>query len=232
MGLAWHLRRLTSLASFIGRGRYCACCTHTSRRFLPGGRTLIRDASRCGWCGSLERHRGAAMMYPELGFQGADVLHMAPEGPLTKVIQRLGPNSYRTGDLEPGRADDVADLTDLPYADQSFDRIVCNHVLEHIPDDAAALAEMRRVLRPGGMAVLMFPVSTEATTDEDPAVTDPETRLARWGHPHHVRRYGQDVVKRLGRFFDVQVRDPHRELDATYHGLRTRDDLYLCRVPT
>jgi len=88
------------------------------------------------------------------------------------------------------------DITDIKHPDDSFDVIYCSHVLEHVPDDRKAIREFRRILKPGGWAILNVPVTAEATM-EDPAVTSPEERLRLYGQHDHVRRYGPDYEDRL-----------------------------------
>jgi SAM-dependent methyltransferase len=103
---------------------------------------------------------------------------------------------YVTADIEPGRADVVADIQRLPFADEEFDAVLCVHVLEHIDDDAAALREIRRVLRRSGWAALQVPLQGEATV-EDPSITDPTERERAYGRPDHVRMYGRDFADRV-----------------------------------
>lgn len=88
------------------------------------------------------------------------------------------------------------DLTAAPLPYDSFDVIVCNHVLEHIPDDRAALREIRRMLAPLGWALLMTPIMVESTM-EDLTLPDPRERLRRFGQEDHVRRYGWNYVDRI-----------------------------------
>src|SRR5262249_52410044 len=98
--------------------------------------------------------------------------------------------------------------------DRSFDAVLCNHVMEHVPDDRAAFGEIRRILRPGGWATLMTPVVRDVT-DEDPTVTDPAERLRRFGQRDHVRRYGWDYVQRVEEAgLDVEVAGQGEELSA------------------
>jgi SAM-dependent methyltransferase len=89
------------------------------------------------------------------------------------------------------------DLTALPLLDGVIDVILCNHVLEHIPDDRRAMAELVRVLKPGGWAVLQVPRSEAAETFEDASITDPDQRAALFGQADHVRMYGRDYPDRL-----------------------------------
>lgn len=120
---------------------------------------------------------------------------MAPEAPLASRL-RAADVEYLSGDLEPGAGERVLDLRDLDLPDASFDLVLCLHVLEHVDDDARALRELRRVLRPGGTAILQVP-RRPGPTLEDPAATSPAERLARFGQEDHVRIYGDDYPQRL-----------------------------------
>ncbi len=88
------------------------------------------------------------------------------------------------------------DITDIDYADETFDVIFCSHVLEHVPDDRRAIRELNRVLKSDGWAVFLVPVTAERTF-EDRSITAPSDRLRLFGHEDHVRRYGPDFVERL-----------------------------------
>jgi SAM-dependent methyltransferase len=127
-----------------------------------------------------------------------DVLHFAPEWGSRKRLRR-DPNvgRYVTADLASPEADVHTDITALIFQDESFDVIICSHVLEHIPDDKQAIAELYRVLRPGGIAYVQVPFASDRETDEDPMVTDPLVRQARFGQFDHVRLYGIDFSERL-----------------------------------
>jgi ubiquinone/menaquinone biosynthesis C-methylase UbiE len=89
-------------------------------------------------------------------------------------------------------------LTAIQYPDNSFDAIYCSHVLEHIPDDRAAMRELFRVLKPGGWAILQVPLdSTRETTYEDPSITSFEARERAYWQADHVRLYGRDYTAKL-----------------------------------
>lgn len=91
-----------------------------------------------------------------------------------------------------------ADITQLPFATNSFDAIICMHVLEHIPYDHKAMCELYRVLKPGGWAIIMVPLDeSRATTYEDFSITTPEGREKAFGQQDHVRWYGNDYPQRL-----------------------------------
>jgi SAM-dependent methyltransferase len=139
--------------------------------------------------------------------QAKRVVHFAPEPFLSRRLrEELGQN-YLTADLNSATAMFRADLTDLPFRDGVFDVVICSHVLEHIPDDRKAMAEMRRVLRPGGWAAILVPILYPDATDEDLTITDPAEQLRRFLHNGHVRGYGQtDFMERLrSQAFKVDV---------------------------
>lgn len=134
---------------------------------------------------------------------GLRVLHVAPEGCLREKLTVLPGVKYTAGDkFTPGYDYPAGtidlDITSMPFKDDSFDLVLCSHVLEHVPDDRTAMKELYRVLSPGGLALLMVPVDmARAVTDEDPTVIDSKERIARFGQFDHVRQYGRDYPDRL-----------------------------------
>ncbi|MFQ3596235.1 MAG: class I SAM-dependent methyltransferase [Sphingomonadaceae bacterium] len=135
---------------------------------------------------------------------GDSVLHVAPEGQVEKWLRSFA-RSYLSIDLSAPRAMRHMDLTALDLPDESFSLIYCSHVLEHIEEDRKAMAELRRVLRPDGLAVIMVPIR-EGGTYEDPTIRTPAERLVHFHQGDHVRIYGLDIVDRLtAAGFDVEV---------------------------
>jgi len=179
----------------------CPLCGWRGRRFRrsPGTR---RDRGTCPRCGSQQRHRHLWLWLtretPLLAGRPLDVLHFAPEPGLERRLRAAAPPlRYRTAEVGPEhRTDLVLDLQHLDLADTSVDVILCSHVLEHVPDDASALRELRRVLRPGGWGVLQTPIQGLKTVEERPG-DDPALRLRRFGQADHVRIYGRDYLNRL-----------------------------------
>ena len=142
------------------------------------------------------------------------LLHIAPELGLADILAAVPGLDYVPADLDRRRyrhLDNLQsfDLQDAPFADGSFDWIVCNHVLEHIPDDRRAMREMCRMLKPGGLAILQVPLAMRLDrTEEDPSVTDEAERIRRFGQRDHVRIYGRDYYDRLAEAgFDVELWD-------------------------
>jgi SAM-dependent methyltransferase len=147
---------------------------------------------------------------------------VAPEDALARPLLRSPGVRYMAIDRKPGRVDAVMDLTQLACPNDAFDLVICNHVLEHIPDDRQAMRELRRVLSRDGRAIVQVPMSFDlATTLEDLSVVDPEMRERLYGQPDHVRLYGRDYLDRLATAgFDVHVdliaRELSEEMRARY----------------
>lgn len=159
----------------------------------------------CPACRSQVRHRllvGAFTTLEAWSFtrliEGKDVLHFAPEAQTGPLFSRLA-KRYVTADHDRGDVQLRLDISAMPTVpDASFDTVVCCDVLEHVPEDRRALRELRRILRPGGVAVLTVPQRGGlARTDEDPGVTDPAQREQRFGQKDHVRMYGDDFAERI-----------------------------------
>ena len=115
-----------------------------------------------------------------------------------RKFKRLQHWDYTTTDLNSPLADLVTDICDLPLQDNQYDLILCNHVLEHIPNDLKAMTELYRVLKKGGTLIAQVPLNEESIkTLEDDSITDPKDRNRFFGQYDHVRLYGQDYYKRL-----------------------------------
>jgi SAM-dependent methyltransferase len=230
------LLRRARLALLWGRRVHCPCCDGRFRRFMVDPRRGYRVCPRCG---SQERHRLLALYLPArtpLGREPLRLLHWAPERALGRMLAGAPGVRYTSADLEPGIAMERWDITSVPVPDASFDAVICSHVLEHVADDRAALAEMWRILRPGGWAVVLVPVDLERErTLEDTAVVDPAERERLYWQRDHVRLYGADLPARLGAAgFEVTVDGWARGLDeaaAERHGIWRGDDVYVCARP-
>jgi len=122
---------------------------------------------------------------------------MAPEPGIERELRRRTAFRYTSADLHDPRVDDTVDITDMPYADRTFDLVICSHVLEHVPQDRAAMREVARVLKETGTALIMVPFHDAPVTDEDPSITSPAEREVRFGQHDHVRYYGRDIIERL-----------------------------------
>ncbi|WP_165747785.1 methyltransferase domain-containing protein [Cellulophaga sp. Z1A5H] len=171
------------------------------KRFLPYGYESPRENVLSPSTLSLERHRLLWLYLKEqtdFFTKKQKVLHFAPEQAFYKRFRALENLKYTTTDLDSPLADIKADICDLPFADNSFDIIFCNHVLEHIPDDTKAMQELYRILKPNGWAILQIPQDLKrAVTFEDDSITDRKERAKIFGQYDHVRIYGRDYFTKL-----------------------------------
>lgn len=170
-------------------------------KFLPYGYGKQRENALSPGTLSLERHRQMWLyLQNETDFftKNYKVLHIAPEQEFLRKFKKMQNLDYISADLFSPIVDVKADILDLPFADESFDIIFCNHVLEHIEDDAKAMSELYRVLRPGGWGILQVPMKNSLEkTYEDFSIKDPKERQKHFGQYDHVRWYGMDYFDRL-----------------------------------
>lgn len=240
---------------FFGTAQVCPLCRSHVRRYRAHGSlapiaeemlvagAMRRENDRCPVCHGVDRTR-MSMLFLEKTYgpslKDLRILHVAPEWGLYRYFRRLGVRAYAPCDLDLFRYRHIrlirkVDCTSLPFADKSFDLIVCSHVLEHIPDDRAALSEFHRVLTPAGRAILQVPLALgRQETDEDPRVTTPRAREARFCQWDHVRLYGLDYASRLqGAGFEMEIYDAFaaHEKEAERLHLNRLEKLYVVRRP-
>lgn len=171
------------------------------KSFLPYGYGHQRNNVLAPGTLSLERHRLLWLyLKNETDFFTGHkkVLHFAPEQAFYKRFRNQKNLDYTTTDLNSPLADFKADICNLPFEDNSYDFILCNHVLEHIPDDTKAMQELYRIMKPGGMGIFQIPQDlNRETTFEDDSITDPKERARIFGQYDHVRVYGRDYFDKL-----------------------------------
>lgn len=235
--LARRLYRPVLGALWHGDSVECPCCGGRFRRFLRA--YSVNGPSRpnagCPGCGSGERHRLLWLYFQDklrVGASPLRLLHFAPEGFFQDHFTSLPNVEYVSADLDSPLAMANVDITDLPFDDESFDLILCSHVLEHIPDDRRAMSELFRVLRPGGKALLMCPIDwNRGQTFEDPSLTSAHERELAFGQDDHVRIYGRDFADRLAEAgFGVEVDGYVTELPdevVRRHGLRRDHRIFV-----
>ena len=170
------------------------------RKFLPYGYGVQRQNVLSPSTLSLERHRLLWLyLTNETNFftSKKKVLHMAPEQCFLSRFKKLN-HEYITADIDSPIADVKADIVNLPFTDNSFDVVLCNHVLEHIQDDTKAMKELFRVMKKGGMGIFQVPQDLNRdVTFEDNSITDPKERAKIFGQYDHVRVYGRDYFDKL-----------------------------------
>jgi len=171
------------------------------KRFLPYGYGQQRPNVLSPSTLSLERHRLLWLyLKDETDFfeKPLRVLHMAPEQCFLSIFKKMKHLDYTTADLYSPIVDVKADILNLPFKDEEFDLVFCNHVLEHIEDDNKAMKELYRVMKPGGMGIFQVPQElARESTYEDPNIISPEDRATHFGQYDHVRIYGRDYFDRL-----------------------------------
>lgn len=194
----------------------------------------------CPVCKSSDRERLVYLYFRDVVLKKRDggpikILHIAPEANLSKYLMEHQSVEYNAADK---RCDgyeypdyvgniDIMDMRDI--SDNSYDFIICNHVLEHVPDDLVAMKEILRILKPEGTALLQVPYASKLEkTIEDKTIVDPEARYEKFGQSDHVRLYGMDYTDRLGQAgFKVEVLDIASKYPKKY-GLNSNEKLFLC----
>jgi len=199
------------------------------------------DHFSCPKCGAHDRERHLLLYFAKSNFNSlianGRVLHFAPEPAIKRFIESAIPAEYIRGDLFPASPGvRRVDLCKMSFEDASFDLVIANHVLEHVDDDAQALKEIFRILRPGGMAVLQTPYASGLSiTICDPAVSNPVLRLELYGQDDHVRLYGNDIFERFTSTGLVSKLGLHEdllpEIDCRIYGVNPLEPFMLFNKP-
>lgn len=248
--LKWrqNYQKKKSLQIYSGDNVLCPICNSKFKEFGIYG-FVPRKNARCHNCGSLERHRLLWKYFNEkTDLFKADLktrlLHFAPEKTLYGVFSKNQNIEYYPCDLFPQHYEyrgnvkiTKADINDIPFEENYFNVIICNHVLEHIPDDAHAMSELYRVLKKDGWAILQVPIDyNRETTYEDFTITTPEGREKAFGQKDHVRIYGRDYKDRLSKAgFIVNEDDFVKSFsseDLLRFGLAKSEFIYYCKKQT
>lgn len=220
-----------------GFNNFCPICQKMSRNFLPSG-VKKRERALCPYCKSLERHRLIYLLLSnntDVFVKKTKLLHFAPENCLRNIFKIKGNINYVTADLYMKEVDFNIDIINTKFPNNSFDFILCIHVLEHIEDDIRAMMEIHRILRKGGKAIIMVPILREKTL-EDASIISPKDRLKYFGQEDHVRIYGLDFIDRLENVgFRVKRVNYINKLGKTLSkfysvitGNQETEDIYLC----
>lgn len=232
---AWFLARPIVRVAFAGSRRYCPVCSSRTRYFLAHSSGQGKRADIvCPVCLCHDRHRLAWLFlksFPDLN-DGLPkrFLHFAPEPEFVRRFKHLPGIQYASADWASPHAMTRMDITQIGFADGSFDAIYCSHVLEHVVQDRRAMQELFRVLAPGGWALIQIPIGAEKTTEY------PASKISNGQNPWkagHVRRYGLDVRNRftdagfeVQTIFSEQLASPE---DSQVMSLLRGEPLFLCR---
>jgi len=238
----------------MGLNNQCPMCGSNLRKFIAFGfdfqvlkeKQVVgagrRENAQCPVCFSLDRERLVYLYlkkHTDIFERKQSVLHVAPEQSIKRIIEQHPHIDYTSADMEQKWGVKVQmDITKIQFPDESFDEIICNHVLEHVPDDRLAMSEFYRTMKPGGMAVLQVPLSlTLDETYEDFSITSLGGREQAFGQSDHVRIYAKDYKDRLESVgFEVEVFDWKTEPDHfggknNKYSLIPEENLYIARKP-
>lgn len=219
----------------------CPCCGESFSKFLSFTcYDRSRDNAQCALCGSLERHRLMMLYLKEktnISDQAMRVLHFAPEITMLKWLKGKDNVDYTSTDIESPLADVLMDIHEITFEDNTFDAILCAHVLDHVADDRKAMQELRRVMKPGAWLLVQSGVDlNREQTFEDAGAVSPQDKLRVYGQIDLARQYGKDFSDRLREAgFDVKEDFFARELgpEATArYGLLLDEAIYFCAKPS
>lgn len=196
------------------------------------------DNFRCYFCGCHDRVRHLFMYFDKINFwkkfNNAKILHIAPEIELMNKIKEFNPKEYVLGDLNPYNSSfKKIDVTLIPYEDAYFDVLICNHVLEHVPDYLKALNEIKRVLKPNAAAILQIPYSLLLEKNfEDNGINSNSLRLFFYDQEDHVRVFSKknfiNDLEQLG--FRLDILEHNKLFDSEefkIYGVNKEEDLIL-----
>lgn len=224
---------------FLGTRYTCPCCGWHIRAFNDGNAFLKkRTLSYCPRCNSKSRHRRIWLFLrnkTNLFMDPIKLFEVSPKVSFARRFTQLSNIQYLGADitLRPYISLKM-DLTATALKAESFDAVLCIHVLEEIIEDRRAMDEIYRVLKPGGWAVVSVPTEMDRPTYEDASITNPKERKQAFGEPDHVRVYGYDLPDRLKESgFDVQLdlaQDIPQQTREKY-GLRGDENIFYCIKP-
>ena len=249
--VVFYLKRMffrISFSSYKGHGFTCNVCQQQYFRFVDDwpsseNKNALSNSNviagygkniMCPNCLSNARERlVVAMLQHHINIENKKILHLSPEKNIYQYL--ITKSQVVTADLVPGFYKNIdkhikqEDVTALSFADQSFDLVIANHVLEHIPDDLKAMSEIYRVLKKGGIAILQVPYSeTISATIEEPLIANPERQSELFGQKDHVRIYQlNDYISRLGQSGFIVSKISYKELSAFHHHAIQVDETFL-----
>lgn len=190
----------------------------------------------CYYCKCNDRDRHLFMYFDKLSlwdkFNNSKILHFAPELPLSKRIEQIMPLEYIKCDIFPKEDWIKVDITDIDFEDAYFDIVICNHILEHVPDYLQALREISRVLKKDGIAVLQTPYSELLYNNfEDLNINNEKLRLLFYGQEDHVRIFSKrQFFTELSEYFTLNVIKNctlFSEEECFKYGVNKKEDLIM-----
>jgi len=221
------LRYLPAVVFYRGNAHQCNICEHHFSKFI----ILENGDKLCPFCGSISRNRLLwQILNTELKLRGK-VLHFSPSRPLFRTFKKMATIDYTSTDFEDEfLADKKLDITQIDEPDDHFDTIICYHVLEHIVEDAQAIQELFRVLKPGGTAVIQTPFK-KGDIYEDISIISKADRFKHFDQEDHVRVYSaKGLAKRLQMAgFQVNVKNFTQKDSNNLHGFKKKETVLICQ---
>lgn len=221
-----------------GNRHICQICGHKAKKFKSFGKPKRKNA-QCPFCNSLERTRFLwyALNKNRKFTKNCNILHFAPNVALGQLLLNCNKEKYISADINPKNyplflKTEKQDITSLTYSNDTFDIIICSHVLEHVVEDAVAIQEISRVLKENGIAYIMVPIDySKINTYEDNSITSPYERKIAFGQEDHVRWYGLDFKSKLTKEgFNVEIIET-RSIPVEKRklfSLALRDEIFIC----
>ena len=192
---------------YRGKNNKCTICDHSFKKFIP----LNKKEILCPFCGSRARTRRLYQLLWDRSLLKGKVLHFSPSRSLYRILKKNRNIEYFSSDFEDEFiAEYHYDITNIDSADNTFNLIICYHILEHIIEDEKAMSELYRVLRPGGICLIQTPFQKGADIYEDHSIVTREERLKAFGQEDHVRVYSvKGLANRLGKnsFKSVEIEE-------------------------
>jgi len=241
----YRFKNQNEINSITGNKVLCPICNSQFKVFGSYG-IIKRNNALCYTCGSLERHRLLWLYLKEktdLFKHNAQIriLHFAPEKNFYDIFSENCDIEYIPCDLFPEKYNfekknqiKKVDITNIPFDDNYFDFILCNHVLEHISNDRLAMSELFRVMKKGGWGIFQVPIDYDReVTYEDFNLTTDEERLKAFGNADHVRWYGRDYISRLENagfsVFEEDYIKVYSSNELFKYGLISSELIYNCK---
>ena len=230
------IRKINS-CRYLGNKVTCNCCNKNFRKFLPFGdsKQTKRDNALCPWCQALERTRllWDYLNTQELLIKNVKILHFGPARIIEKNLKKIKTIDYLSADINPNLAMEVMDITNITYEHESFDFLICSHILSDIPDDILALNEMYKVLKKGGTLILIEPTLETYNTHEDKSLKTEKERLNIYGNRFSLRFYGRDLISKISsigfKVIEYDYKKTLSEKKIKKYGLQNSGEFFLCK---
>jgi SAM-dependent methyltransferase len=252
------IRKVKNVLNKRGNNHKCYVCGNTFNyfsKYCGGSKNIPEFLKRlnivgsdidnfgCPYCSSHDRERHLFMFFDKIELwkriPNFNILHFAPEINLSKKINFLNPAKYIKADYYPKLEDiEKIDATNIPYDDNAFDLVICNHVLEHIPEYYKAIKEIFRVLKPNGIAILQTPYSKLLNQNfEDENINTDEQRLFFYGERDHFRIFSENHffndLKQIGFILNIlKNSDYFDKKTSNYFGINSKEDLIQVIKPS